>query len=550
MQSRKIELPPVSESDLALPIVQKLLAIIQAQVEEIAHLREEVQTLKAEVSRLKNQNGKPDIKPSNLDKKNPDDDKKSGGGKRPGSDKESKKDIPIHEIVRLTPKHLPPGAIFKGIREFDVQDIRITLHNTRYQIEEWTDDEGKTISVNIPNVTAFPHFGGDVVSFILYQYHHCHVTHPLLLEQLEELGVRISSGQLSRILTDETLLKKFHDEKKGLFQAGIKATGYAQTDDTGARHNGKNGYATFIGNQFFSWFESSPSKSRINFLQILQGGKDEAMYLINSDAFDYMREEKLPKSSLEILRFAADKVFTSREAWVLHLQKCRIKSSRHIRIATEATLFAGALSKGLSRDFIILSDDAGQFDIPHLQHGLCWVHAERLLAKIIVVHPQGQRDLEQVIFDFWELYRTLKNYRKNPDAILRKQIETIFDELFTRTTACQTLNLALRRLHENRHELLLVLDYPKLPLHNNMSESDIREYVKRRKISGGTRSVEGQKARDTFTSLKKTCRKLGISFWSYLKDRISGAGSIALLSEVIRKAAENSQLKTPTVSAG
>jgi Transposase IS66 family len=539
MQSRKVELPPISEAELSIPIVPKLLAFIQAQAEEIARLREEVQTLKDEVARLKNQKGKPDIKPSNLDKKNPDDDKKPGGGKRPGSDKESKKDIPIHEIIRLKPAHLPPGAIFKGVREFDVQDIRITPHNTRYQIEEWADEDGKTISVDIPNVTAFPHFGGDVVSFILYQYHQCHVTHPLLLEQLEEFGVRISAGQLSRILTDEALLKKFHDEKKSMFQAGITSTGYVQADDTGARHDGKNGYATFVGNEFFSWFESSPSKSRINFLHVLQGGKDEAIFLVNQDAFDYMREEKLPKASLEILRFVEGKVFASREAWDLLLQKCGIKNSRHIRIATEAALFAGALSKGLSRDFIVLSDDAGQFNIPLLQHGLCWVHAERLLATIIAVHPQGQVDLEKVLADFWQLYRTLKNYRKNRDAALRKQIETIFDELFLRTTACQTLNLALKRLHENREELLLVLDYPDLPLHNNMSESDIREYVKRRKISGGTRSVEGQKARDTFTSLKKTCRKLGVSFWSYLKDRISGRGHIAQLAEIIRKAAEN-----------
>jgi len=82
-----------------------------------------------------------------------------------------------------------------------------------------------------------------------------------------------------------------------------------------------------------------------------------------------------------------------------------------------------------------------------------------------------------------------------------------------------------------------VLDRPDIPLHNNTSERDIREYVKKRKISGGTRSELGRRCRDTFTSLKKTCRKLGISFWQFLDDRLRGTGTIAPLPEIIRRRA-------------
>jgi len=94
------------------------------------------------------------------------------------------------------------------------------------------------------------------------------------------------------------------------------------------------------------------------------------------------------------------------------------------------------------------------------------------------------------------------------------------------------MNLALKRLHQNKKELLLVLKHPEIPLHNNLSESDIREYVKKRKISGSTRSTAGRRARDTFTSLKKTCRKLGISFWQYLLDRNRRSGTIPKLSQI------------------
>ena len=88
--------------------------------------------------------------------------------------------------------------------------------------------------------------------------------------------------------------------------------------------------------------------------------------------------------------------------------------------------------------------------------------------------------------------------------------------------------------------MLLVLDHPDIPLHNNLSENDIRQYVKKRKISAGTRSDAGRRCRDTFLSLKTTCRKLGVTFWGYLQDRIQGLHGIPLLSDLIRsKAAES-----------
>ncbi len=67
----------------------------------------------------------------------------------------------------------------------------------------------------------------------------------------------------------------------------------------------------------------------------------------------------------------------------------------------------------------------------------------------------------------------------------------------------------------------------------DLSERDIREQVKRRKISGGTRSDDGRRARDTFASLKKTCRKLGVSFWAFLGDRVRDAGAIPSLPSFI-----------------
>ena len=136
----------------------------------------------------------------------------------------------------------------------------------------------------------------------------------------------------------------------------------------------------------------------------------------------------------------------------------------------------------------------------------------------------------------WQLYADIKCYKLNPQPGQAEEIRVGFEELCRTKTCYATLNQALKRLGDNQHELLRVLDKPWIPLHNNLSERDIRDYVKKRKISGSTRSEAGRKSRDTFASLKKTCPKHGISFRHYLQDRISGAAQIPRLSELIHQA--------------
>ena len=137
--------------------------------------------------------------------------------------------------------------------------------------------------------------------------------------------------------------------------------------------------------------------------------------------------------------------------------------------------------------------------------------------------------------ELWALYADLKAYRCDPDPKAVAGLRARFERLFTQKTSWATLNALLKRLKTHQEELLLVLWRPDIPLHTNGSENDIRGYVKWRKISGGTRSDLGRRCRDTFASLKKTCRKLGISFWGYLNDRIGQVGAIPPLPEIVRQ---------------
>jgi hypothetical protein len=209
--------------------------------------------------------------------------------------------------------------------------------------------------------------------------------------------------------------------------------------------------------------------------------------------------------------------------------------TRHRRIATEGALIGNLFVRGFNPKLVILSDDAGQFKV--LLHALCWVHAERKIYQLVGFNDQQRKAVDSVRDQIWKLYARLKAYRKKPTEKKRRALENTFDKIFQQRTCFETLNGALRRLHKNKAELLLVLDRVEIPLHNNASESDIREQVKRRKISGGTRSDFGQQSRDTFISLKKTCRKLGISFWAYLLDRVSMTNQIKPLPDLMREKA-------------
>jgi len=145
-------------------------------------------------------------------------------------------------------------------------------------------------------------------------------------------------------------------------------------------------------------------------------------------------------------------------------------------------------------------------------------------------HVKNARD------DIWNIYQKLKEYKVNPNESMKQIIYNDFYAFAGKVTGYEALDSAINSFNKNKSDLLKVLDKPYLPLHNNLSERDIRDYVKKRKISGSTRSDEGRRARDTFASLKKTCRKLGISFLDYLKDRLVGSGDIPSLGESVRVA--------------
>jgi Transposase IS66 family len=528
----KLELPEIRPEERT-PRVECLLAIIQQLLDRVQQLEETVQQVRDEIAILKGQKPRPQIRPSRLESATPE--PRPEGPKRPGSEKSSKNSrlTIVDQVLSIT--DLPVGAVFKGYEPYVVQELTITCQATRYLRARYALLEGGSLLAPLPaEVIPGSHYGPGLISYILNQYYDAHVTQPLLLQQLEDFGIDISAGQLSRILTEGK--EVFHQEKAEVLTAGLAVSSYIGTDDTGARHQGHNGFCTVIGNDLFAYFASTDSKSRRNFLEVLHGG--QPTYAINETCLAYWERQELAAAFVERLSQGCQQ-FASALAWQSRLAEVGITTERHVRIATEGALLGGLVARGVSPNLVVLSDGAPQFVV--FVHAACWVHAERPMARMVPYHEEHRAVIEKIRDQIWELYKGLKAYREQPDAAQKPILEARFDALCEQRTGYPSIDNVLKEMRDHQADLLRVLERPEVPLHNNAEESDIREYVKKRKISGGTRSEQGRRCRDTFTSLKKTCRKLGVGFWDYLQDRVRGLGKIPRLADLIRGRAKGTQ---------
>ena len=507
-------------------------------------LLEENGRLRDEIARLKGLSPRPPFKPSRMEdgtdsERTPSDKRSARGSKRPrnGGRKGSLRtaDLTIHEEKVLKPGALPEDCRFKGRKRFVVQDLRLEAHVTRYHRECYRAPDGTLVTAPLP-AGIVGHFGANLVRFVLQQYYECNVTEPKLLAQLHAFGIKISLAALSNLLIEGKAA--FHAEKQEILAAGLSCATALTVDDTGARHQGRNGHTTHIGNQYFAFFETTESKSRLNFLRtLLLGGVFG--YRITDATVAYWQDHGLPQALIDPLLEAPAKAFADDQNWQGHLTALGITGAHHQQCATEGALWGAIVEQRLLEGVVVVSDGAPQFAIG--DHARCWIHAERQVQQVACATPEQHRLVERTRDRIWKLYRALKQYAKagRIDAAASRRLRTRFDRIFNAgNTGFAALDAILDALFAIKSKLLRVLDRPDVPLHTNNSEGDIRIRVEKRKISGGTRGDEGRRCLDTFVSITKTLRKHALTFWDYLGSRLGMDGPyIPPIGQIICSAA-------------
>jgi hypothetical protein len=516
-------------ADLEALSPAELKALVLDLLGKMADLERTVAAQRDEIARLKGLKGRPAIKPSGMEQGT----EPKPSGDRPGRHSRGKVVPRVAVEERILRTTVPPGSRFRGYQDFLVQDLVLRAEAVRYRRERWLTPQGQLVVAPLPGGVE-GHFGSELRRFVLAQYHQGQTTVPRLVAQLRAVGIAISQRQVVRLLIADQ--QRFLAESRDVLRAGLASAAWVTVDDTGARHKGANGSCTQIGNDHFAWFGTTPSRSRLNFLELLRAGHTD--YVVDAEALAYMRERALAGPVLERLASHPERHFPDRAAWTAHLERLGIHgmegSLGPARVATEGALWGAIRAHGLLPGTVIVSDDAGQFLVG--EHALCWVHAERLVHKLEAFtdpHRSAQARLRALI---WWFYADLKAYRHEPSRRRRTELRARFDRIFRRRTGFVVLDRLFERLHANKSELLMVLDRPEIPLHTNGSENDIRAQVTRRKVSGGTRSNLGRDCRDAFLGLAKTCAKLGLSFWDYLGDRlgITGQAAIPDLPDLVR----------------
>ena len=518
---------PSEDLDVLTPA--QLRELIASLLEKMAELERTNTKQREEIARLKGLKGRPDIKPSGMDNAT-EPPSPSLRGKPRGRGKVRPR-VPVED--RIIQAAVPAGSRFKGYETYQVQELVLSVHAVRYLRERWVTAAGQTIVAPLPEGTE-GHFGPNLRRFVLMQYHQGQSTLPRLTALLQSVGLVISKREIQRLLSEKQ--DGFLDEARDVLRAGLETSPWVSVDDTGARHKAKNGFCTQIGNDWFTWFGTRSSKSRLNFLDLLRAGHTD--FVLNDAAFEYMRGRALSAPLIACLAAQPETTFADQTAWSTHLDRLGFAALSTtpdpVLIATEGAQWGSIHAHRFLCDAVVLSDDAGQFAVG--RHALCWVHAERLVHKLDTFTDQQRAAQQTVRTLIWNFYADLKIYRANPSRSRRLALRARFDRIFRRRTGFVTLDRLLARLHANKAELLMVLERPDIPLHTNGSENDIRCQVTRRKVSAGTRSDVGRDCRDAFLGLAKTCAKHGVAFWDYLGSRLSVPGKLLIppLPSVVR----------------
>ena len=520
-----------------------LQARVDAQQATMTGLRAENQALRDEVARLKGLPPRPTSRPSGMEQATQPGaaDKDEKRPKRPRGVKRDAQAITAERVLKAT---VPTGSRFKGYEGILVRDLHLSAEVIRYRRERWLLPSGETVLADLP-AGIVGGFGPELRRFVLALHAQGQVTTERLVALLNGIGVEISKRQVVRLLAGP--FDDFVAEDQEVLRAGLATARWITVDDTAARHARKDGFTTQIGDDRFTVFRTGPSKSREAFLSLLRAGHTD--YVVNDAALDTMRGHGLSGQVVTLLEAHPARLFADAPEWAAHLARLGIDTLAvtpdPVQVATQGALWGAICHHGLlgmgatpgAAGTVIVSDGAGQFRVG--THALCWVHAERLVHKLVPATPEQRRAVEVTRSLIWWLYADLKAWAR--DSCLRRAaaLRARFDRIFRRRTDYVTLDRLLARLHRHKAELLRTLQRPEIPLHTNGSENDIRACVTKRKISGGTMSTAGRTARDVTLGLMKTCSKLGVSFFRYLGDRlhVPGAVTVSPLPDLIRQAA-------------
>lgn len=534
----------ITDLDEAIDFIRKLINLLETLNQQILELKRQNQQLRDEIKRLKGEQGKPNVKPNKKKPKQYSSEKERKKSKK--RKKRGKKDrIKIHktQICSLDKSLLPKDAQFKGYDRVLVQDIKFEAHNTLFMKEKYYSPSLKKAYLAPLPAGYEGEFGPAIKALAVKLYFDANMTQPRILDLFADAKINLSAGQLSNFLIKDH--DAFHKEKDAVYEAGLCSSPWHHMDETVTRVNAQNYYCQILCNPLYTAYFTTENKTRLTVIDVLTNFRQRS-FLLNRETFTYLDLFRLPASVVNQLKsFPKDLQLAEAEFLGLldqHLPNLGPQQRSHVLDAAAVAAYHAQMELPVVR--LLICDDAPQFKLVTEALALCWVHDGRLYKKLDPCIAYHRHLLDSFLDQYWDFYKQLLAYQQHPTINEHNRLANQFDKLFSTETGYYALDQRIEKTMDKKPSLLMVLDHPEIPLHNNPAELAARKRVRKRQVSFGTRTNNGTKAWDTFMSLSATAKKLGINFYNYLYDRISGAFQIGSLADIISQRAQEFPLGT------
>jgi hypothetical protein len=523
------------QDENARQLIVRLMNLIEAVTTDLRDAQAEIQRLRDENNRLKGEQGKPKIKantskPARVDYSS----EKERRKPKPHQKRAKKAKLEIHreQTLEVDKATLPPDAEFKGYEDVVVQDLVFRADNVCFHKEKyWAPLTGQTFLAPLP-LGYEGQFGPGLKALTVTLYFGGGMSEPKIRELYENIGVQISAGQLSNLLIKGQ--EGFHAEKEEVCEAGLGSSPFQHIDQTSTRVNGQNQHCTIVCNPLYTIYTTTPSKDRLSVLDVLRNGRARR-FRLNEEALGYLEPVPLSKATRHWLSAECSDQDWEEKAFVERLDtswpNLSVQQRQAILSAAAVAAYHAEVDTPVVR--LLICDDAPQFNWIAEVLALCWVHEGRHYKKLMPVFVHHLQLLSDFRKQFWDFYDELLAYQQQPTPEESARLDRKFDRLFSTCTGYDALDARIAKTRAKKASLLIVLKYPEIPLHNNPVELEARQRVRKRDVSFGPRTQDGLKAWDTFMSLAATARKLGISFYQYIHDRISKANQIPSLASLI-----------------
>lgn len=548
LQARLSPLLDLDSDQLSEPqlrdLFPRLLAFCEESTTAILQLTAEVQRLQKEIARLKGEHGPPDrpapgsgplLHPVEKPTDHSSEQERRERAPRPPHQKGRKLPrirLDRTETLRVFPPGLPADARFKGYEPVVVQDLVLKTDNVRFlRAKFWSPSQQKTYLAPLPPGYEGG-FGPGVKELGLSLVYHAHLSLPLLHSFLVDAGLFISRGHVANLVT--TRVDGFHREQREVLRAGLASAPWHHLDVTSTPVDGESHACHVLANPLYASYQTMPRQDRMSALEVLRGGAPPR-YRLDAAAYAHLTRSGVGEGIVRALQaFPQETTWSEAEfAQVLERRLPRLGKETRKQVEEAAAIAAYWADPLWPVVQCLVSDDAATFRGLTRELALCWIHDGRHYTKLLPQFACHRKKLEQFRKEYWDYYRELLAYREAPSPEEAVRLEAAFDRLFATESLWVDLQTCIDRTRANKEKLLRVLVHPELPLHNNPAELTARRRVRKRDVSFGPRSPTGMRAWDTFQGLVETTRKLGISFWAYLQDRITQAGEIPPLAELI-----------------